>query len=44
MSVRGRSRLIEIVLKKVWGWAGLGSREIEREMGGGVGRRPPVGI
>ncbi len=41
--MRGRSSLIEKVLKKVWG-AGLGSREIEREMVGGVGRRPPVGI
>jgi hypothetical protein len=45
MSVRGRSSLIEKVLKKEWGGrAGLGSREIEREMGGGGGRRPPVGI
>jgi len=42
--VRRRSSLIDKVLKKVWGAAGLGNREIEREMGGGVGRRPPVGI
>jgi len=43
--VRRRSSLIDKVLKKVCGGGrGLGSREIEREMGGGVGRRPPVGI